>query len=80
MSVELIRAPAPWHSDPQQLAELWRWLDEQGRTPDDPAYFMERAEKWTPHFEDMCAEQREQERERLYEEDRAMESERRYAP
>jgi hypothetical protein len=78
MTVELVRPPRPWFDDRQRLADLFDWLKEQGHEPDDFAYFIRRAEKWTPHYEDMIAEEREEESRRLYEDERALESERRY--
>jgi hypothetical protein len=69
--MELVRAPKPWYEDRQRLADLADWLKEQGREPDDWAYYMRRAEKWTPHYEDMVAEEREAELSRLADEDEA---------
>jgi hypothetical protein len=67
----------PWYTDPKELAVLWRWLDEQGRTPDDPAYFMDRGSKWEREHEEFL---RDEEQARQAEEEEAFESERRYAP
>jgi hypothetical protein len=77
MNVELVRAPLPWHKDPKELAQLWRWLDEQGRTPDDPAYFMDKAVKWTPEHEEFL---RDEAQARLADEEAAFEDQQRYAP
>lgn len=51
IDIQLVRAPLPWHKNPLELAALWRWLDEQARTPEDPAYFMEKAAKWSGEYE-----------------------------
>lgn len=40
-----------WYRDPVNLAKLWRWLEDQGETPDDPAYFLERPEKWDEEWQ-----------------------------
>lgn len=36
-----------WYRDHSNLCDLWRWLDERGEAPDDPAYFLEKPYKWT---------------------------------
>lgn len=66
MTVELVRPSVPWHRNPTELAALWRWMDEQGRAPDDPAYFMEKGIRWSPEHEEML---REEEMDRLLEQD-----------
>jgi hypothetical protein len=49
-----IRPPiADWWTDHEQLAELWAWLEEQGREPTDPAYYLSKPWKWTPEYDEM---------------------------
>jgi hypothetical protein len=50
-------AAVEWWTDPAQLAELWRWLEEQGREPTDPPHFMECPWRWDPEYQDMRREQ-----------------------
>ena len=76
--MQLVRPPKPWYEDRQRLADLADWLKEQVREPDDWAYFIRRADKWTPHYEEMVAEEREQEMERAFQEERALDRESRY--
>lgn len=45
-------APRDWYEDHENLAELWRWLEERGEQPD-PAYFLEKPWKWTPEWNQM---------------------------
>lgn len=50
-----------YDDDPEQLAELWDWLEadgwacDNGRAPD-PAMFMREAHRWAPERERMIAE------------------------
>ncbi len=46
-----------WWEHHDELARLWRWLDERDETPDDPAYFMSKPWKWGDEHAQMCAEQ-----------------------
>lgn len=52
-----------WSDDPGELADLWRWLDDQcwpddgGRAPDVP-YFLENGHKWADAREAMISERR----------------------
>lgn len=43
-----------WYDDRNNLADLWRWLKDQGDDPD-PAYFLEKPWKWSPEFAQMMA-------------------------
>lgn len=42
----------PWHERPTALASLFRWLDEQGDRPADPAEFIENPELWADRWRD----------------------------
>jgi hypothetical protein len=59
----------PWDKTPQRIADLGRWLKEQGRGPDDWPYFIERASKWQPEYDEMC---REEEQDRILDEQDAL--------
>lgn len=86
MTVELVREPREWWQDLKEIARLGRYLEEQGqfRTSEERWTFVEklqsRHESWTPDFEAMVREEREELQDHLFEEERAYESERRYAP
>lgn len=42
-----------WYEYNGNLARLWRWLDERGEAPNDPAYFMEKPWKWEAEWDAM---------------------------
>jgi len=45
-----------WWSDHNNLADLWKWLDEIGFTPGDgPGYFMEKPWKWNREYDTYLA-------------------------
>ena len=46
-----------WYDDRNNLADLWRWLEDQGEDPE-PAYFLEKPWKWSPDFTQMCDQMR----------------------
>lgn len=50
-------AARDWWDDHDQLAELWRWLEDRGWEPDDVAHFLEHPWRWDPEYQDMRAEQ-----------------------
>lgn len=46
-----------WYADHQALAELWRWLEDRGDQPRDPAHFLEEPWSYEPEYQAMRAEQ-----------------------
>lgn len=52
----------PWYADHQNLALLWRWLEDRGDQPADPAHFIEKPWKWEPEWNELQAEQAHEER------------------
>lgn len=44
---------SPWHTDPRQLARLYRWLTLLDQQPGDAAGFMEHPRKWAFEYEQM---------------------------
>ena len=42
-----------WWREPQNLADLWCFLVEEGEAPSDPAYYMEKPWKYEPEWERM---------------------------
>ena len=64
MTLRLVQ-PDPWYRDPKNLAQLWRWLREQGYEPEDPAYFMEKGFKWQESWDDFQRFEREDAQEQM---------------
>ncbi len=50
----------PWHDDPREIAELWRFLEHIGQRPSvtQIGYFIENAHLWAERREDMIRETR----------------------
>lgn len=46
-----------WFDDRAVLVELWRWLEERGEQPADPAYYIEKPQHWQLEYDQMRAEQ-----------------------
>lgn len=46
-----------WWEDHDNLAELWRFLEDRGEQPNDPAYFLDKPWKWDPEYQQMRSEQ-----------------------
>lgn len=48
----------PWWALTRNVHDLWRWLEQQGDAPTDPAYYLEKPWKWEAEWNRMLQEQR----------------------
>lgn len=47
---------ASFYEDHENLADLWRWLRDKGREPDDVVRFLEEPWHFQPEWDEMVAE------------------------
>jgi hypothetical protein len=76
MSAELIRPSTPWFHDLTELASFCRWMEDTGRAPRDRWEMVELAGRYGPEHDEFV---REEELERMADEEDAFIREGRYS-
>lgn len=56
VTTELLKAPRDWFTDHENLALLWRWLDDRGEAPTNTVLFLEKPWRWTEAWDRMQTE------------------------